>query len=87
MTDQGVMIRFNIATVSQTGRATLGVRLIRLDDGGKVATMAKVDPEPEVDPEAVTDESADVTATDDATTTDTVVADVATEEPDTNTED
>ena len=87
MTDQGVMIRFNIATVSQTGRATLGVRLIRLDDGGKVATMAKVDPEPEVDPEAITDESADVTVTDDATPTDAVVADVVTEEPDTNTED
>ncbi|WP_253955490.1 DNA gyrase subunit A [Lactiplantibacillus pentosus] len=49
MTNQGVMIRFNIATVSQTGRATLGVRLIRLDDDGKVATMAKVDPEPEGD--------------------------------------
>ncbi len=49
MTDQGVMIRFNITTVSQTGRATLGVRLIRLDDGGKVATMAKVDPETDDD--------------------------------------
>ncbi|WP_082137269.1 DNA gyrase subunit A [Lactiplantibacillus herbarum] len=87
MTDQGVMIRFNIATVSQTGRATLGVRLIRLDDGGKVATMAKVDPEPDVEPAAETDETTDATATDDATTTDTVVADVAAEEPDTNTED
>ena len=47
MTDQGVMIRFGISTVSQTGRATLGVRLIRLTGDGKVATMAKVDPEPE----------------------------------------
>ena len=32
MTDSGVMIRFNIQNVSQTGRATLGVRLIRVDD-------------------------------------------------------
>ncbi|MFD1420158.1 DNA gyrase subunit A [Lactiplantibacillus songbeiensis] len=58
MTDHGVMIRFNIATVSQTGRATLGVRLIRLDDGGKVATMAKVDPEvdaPDDDTEVASD--------------------------------
>ncbi|WP_125702175.1 DNA gyrase subunit A [Lacticaseibacillus daqingensis] len=47
MTDSGVMIRFSIADVSQTGRATLGVRLIRVDDGAKVATMAKVAPEPD----------------------------------------
>ena len=39
------MIRFNIQNVSQTGRATLGVRLIRVDDDAKVATMAKVEPE------------------------------------------
>ncbi|UVH23759.1 DNA gyrase subunit A [Lacticaseibacillus paracasei] len=45
MTDSGVMIRFNIQSVSQTGRATLGVRLIRVDDNAKVATMAKVEPE------------------------------------------
>ena len=45
MTDSWVMIRFNIQNVSQTGRATLGVRLIRVDDDAKVATMAKVEPE------------------------------------------
>ena len=45
MTDSGVMIRFNIQNVSQTGRATLGARLIRVDDDAKVATMAKVEPE------------------------------------------
>ncbi|MDE3281134.1 DNA gyrase subunit A [Lacticaseibacillus parahuelsenbergensis] len=50
MTDSGVMIRFNIQSVSQTGRATLGVRLIRVDDDAKVATMAKVEPETD-DPE------------------------------------
>lgn len=47
MTDSGVMIRFNIDTVSQTSRATLGVRLMRVDDGAKVVSMAKVDPEPD----------------------------------------
>ena len=44
-TTQGVMIRFTAASVSQTGRATLGVRLIRLEDGAKVATLAKVEHE------------------------------------------
>lgn len=69
MTNQGVMIRFNIATVSQTGRATLGVRLIRLDDDGKVATMAKVDPEPEGD--EPTDANATEGATDDTAANET----------------
>lgn len=42
VTDKGVIIRFGIETVSETGRSTMGVRLIRLDDGSQVATMAKV---------------------------------------------
>lgn len=45
ITDKGVMIRFNLANVSQTGRATLGVKLINLDDDAKVSTMAKVEAE------------------------------------------
>lgn len=44
-TTQGVMIRFVADSVSQTGRATLGVRLIRLEEGTKVATLTKVDQE------------------------------------------
>ena len=47
ITDTGVLIRFKVANVSQTGRATLGVRLIRVDDEAKVATMAKVEAEPD----------------------------------------
>lgn len=43
-TDQGVMIRFGVDTVSETGRATQGVRLIRLEDGSKVATLTKIAP-------------------------------------------
>lgn len=58
ITDAGVMIRFNIDTVSQTGRSTLGVRLIKVDDGAKVATMAKLAPEPD-EPEP-TDSAASV---------------------------
>lgn len=47
ITDKGVMIRFNIQNVSTTGRATMGVHLINLDEGAQVSTMAKVAPEKE----------------------------------------
>ena len=56
VTNKGVMIRFNGSDVSETGRATLGVHLIRLGDDTAVATMAKVDKEDdsaEVDGETV----------------------------------
>jgi DNA gyrase subunit A len=59
MTDTGVAIRFHVKDVSETSRATLGVRLIRVDDDAKVATIAKVQPDddevvatPEETPEA-----------------------------------
>src|SRR5699024_6733187 len=42
ITDKGVMIRFEVQSVSQTGRATLGVRLIKVDDDSIVSTMAKI---------------------------------------------
>lgn len=41
MTVSGVLIRFEIDTVSQTGRSAMGVKLIRLDEDEKVATVAK----------------------------------------------
>ncbi|MGF7437108.1 DNA gyrase subunit A [Lentilactobacillus senioris] len=52
ITDKGVMIRFGIEKVSQTGRATLGVHLIKMDGESKVATMAKVEKETEAEDEA-----------------------------------
>lgn len=60
ITNKGVIIRFNVDSVSQTGRATLGVRLMRMEEDAKVVTMAVVEPE-EVD-DAVVDAS--VTETD-----------------------
>lgn len=42
ITNKGVIIRFDIESVSQTGRATQGVRLIRLEEDAIVSTMAKV---------------------------------------------
>ncbi|PZL72128.1 DNA gyrase subunit A [Enterococcus plantarum] len=47
ITNKGVIIRFNVDSVSQTGRATLGVRLMRMEDDAKVVTMAVVEPEPD----------------------------------------
>ena len=42
ITSAGVMIRFQLSDVSQTGRSTMGVRLIRVDDGSKVASVTAV---------------------------------------------
>lgn len=58
VTDKGVIIRFDVANVSQTGRATLGVHLIKMDDDTHVATMTKVakeEDESEDDSEATTE--------------------------------
>ena len=45
ITDKDVMLRFHADAISQTGRATLGVRLIKLDGEAIVSTMAKVERE------------------------------------------
>ncbi|XIF19366.1 MAG: DNA gyrase subunit A [Acetilactobacillus jinshanensis] len=42
MTNRGVTIRFSAASVSETSRVTYGVRLIRVNKGSKVSTIAKV---------------------------------------------
>lgn len=43
MTDLGVVIRIKTSDVSQSSRATLGVRMIRLDKDAKVSSVAKID--------------------------------------------
>lgn len=43
MTDHGVVIRIKTSDVSQSSRATLGVRMIRLDKDAKVSSVAKID--------------------------------------------
>ena len=57
ITNKGVLIRFNVADVSQTGRSTLGVHLINLEDDSTVSTIAKVDPEPKDDEEQSDEET------------------------------
>ncbi|PWG00521.1 DNA gyrase subunit A [Levilactobacillus bambusae] len=53
VTDSGVMIRFDVNDVSTTGRATVGVHLMRMNEESKVATMAKVDKEDDQPVDAV----------------------------------
>ncbi|WP_147802517.1 DNA gyrase subunit A [Alkalicoccus halolimnae] len=42
ITTNGVLIRMHVAEISQTGRNTQGVRLIRVGDGEHVSTVARV---------------------------------------------
>ncbi len=57
VTDQGVIIRFDIESVSQTGRSAVGVHLIKMDNGARVATIAKVDKEVDEETEEATSNS------------------------------
>ncbi|HFU3734214.1 TPA: DNA gyrase subunit A [Streptococcus suis] len=43
ITDTGVIIRTSIANISQTGRSTIGVKVMRLDEEAKIMTFALVD--------------------------------------------
>ena len=43
ITESGVIIRIDVQDISQTGRNTQGVRLIRISEGDSVATVAKVE--------------------------------------------
>ncbi|QLL67365.1 DNA gyrase subunit A [Lactobacillus johnsonii] len=56
ITSAGVMIRFDVDDVSQTGRATLGVRLIKVDDGAQVASITAVPKARDEDEETTTEE-------------------------------
>ena len=56
ITSAGVMIRFDVDDVSQTGRATLGVRLIKVDDGAQVASITAVPKASDEDEESIAEE-------------------------------
>ncbi len=58
ITDTGVIIRTAVANISQTGRATQGVKVMRLDDSARIVTFALVDPE-EVEQASEDQESGD----------------------------
>lgn len=61
MTNEGIIIRLPIAQVSKIGRATQGVRLIRLESTQAVATIALVDHEEDEMPEQIDNESEQLT--------------------------
>ena len=58
ITDTGVIIRTAVANISQTGRATQGVKVMRLDDSARIVTFALVEPE-EVEQSSEDQESGD----------------------------
>lgn len=60
VTDKGVIIRFGVESVSQTGRSAIGVHLIKMDADSVVATMTKVEKETaETDPTEASAEEAE----------------------------
>ena len=58
ITDTGVIIRTAVANISQTGRATQGVKVMRLDESARIVTFALVEPE-EVEQTSEDQESGD----------------------------
>ncbi len=42
VTEKGILLRMRLADLREIGRATQGVRLIRLDEGDRVAAVAKI---------------------------------------------
>lgn len=52
ITTKGVIIRTNVASISQTGRSTLGVKVMRLDTDSKIVTFTLVQAE-DNDPTAI----------------------------------
>ena len=52
ITDTGAMIRTGVANISQTGRSTQGVKVMRLDQDAKIVTFTTVQPD-EKDEEVV----------------------------------
>jgi DNA gyrase subunit A len=43
ITEKGILMRTRVADISSIGRNTQGVRLIKLDEGDKLVTLAKVE--------------------------------------------
>ena len=73
VTNKGVIIRFNVASVSQTGRATLGVRLMKLENDAKVVTMAAVEAETEETDESPVSDNAAENVTETTVETETII--------------
>jgi DNA gyrase subunit A len=60
----GVTIRMKVANISEQGRATQGVKLIRIDEGDEIAAITRIDVQDEI---GIITEEADTTISNDAT--------------------
>lgn len=78
----GVIIRTSVSSIREAGRATQGVKLIRLDESDEISAITKIDESEETE-EEITD--ADATATDE-TPSENSPSDPETNDPDSNTE-
>jgi DNA gyrase subunit A len=69
----GVTIRMSVSSVSEQGRATQGVKLIKVDEGDRIAAITKLDEEPEVADEIVSEDiNPDNAPIDEQSITDTI---------------
>ena len=68
VTNKGVIIRFELNSVSQTGRSTQGVRLIRLEEDALVSTMATIDVDEDDDEEIIVTEEINIEITEEVDT-------------------
>jgi DNA gyrase subunit A len=55
----GVTIRMGVSQIREQGRATQGVKLIKVDEGDKIAAITQLD-EQEVEDEILTDDNKDI---------------------------
>ena len=55
ITDDGTIIRMAVADIRETGRATQGVRLMRIAEGAKIVAVARAEQEQEDEPDDVLD--------------------------------
>lgn len=69
----GVTIRMPVSGISEQGRATQGVKVIRLDDGDKIAAITKLDDQNEdEDGEIATNEEGNATQSEDSASTEDI---------------
>lgn len=66
ITKNGIAIRMDSSLISETGRATMGVRLIRLNENDEIASITSVTKEEEVKEEDIIDIDAEITDSDTA---------------------
>lgn len=73
----GVTIRMSVKAISELGRATQGVKLIKVDEGDEIAAITQLDEmEEELDESSIsTNESAENNSIDNATTDSTEISD------------